>query len=523
MTLGERILKYRKKAGISQEELADRLNVTRQSISLWETDQTVPSLDSLITLAQIFGVSLDELCGLNGKDSQQLQETATDDKDTKENNEDTNVSDETNAEKPEPLACAKTTFTQSLFNDVRKLYFRKQLVTSIVALAASIMMLISFCLTNDGAHNDIVIIPIFFIIVSAALLIRTLVLIHAYKKRILDKFGFLVYKYLFYNDHLVVSTQSNTAESMLSIKYEEIKKTVKSGNYVFVYYGTSIMPVEIASISDKTDLVLTRLKLNVAALSNAKTDANNELSKTRSSVKTLLLVMFVLSIASIFMALFAVAIAMQLSPIPEYRYTMPEYMWLFLVFIPIPLTSTVLGIVYLAKKYKCLKNIIAGVIMCILLAIYGSFTFVFKDYNKHDNWLVEYVNIYAPIDLDEKAYVSYSEQKTYDEKTDEVRYYYQGIIKYDNKQLIASRVEASESFLPNNTIPADMLSSFEWSAMSDCDYYYLYNITFLAANDYYIYEQTCNYILLAYDVDKGLMYVHKFDYPKSFRYNYSFV
>ena len=53
MTLGERILKYRKKAGISQEELADKLNVTRQSISLWETDQTIPTIDNLITLSNI--------------------------------------------------------------------------------------------------------------------------------------------------------------------------------------------------------------------------------------------------------------------------------------------------------------------------------------------------------------------------------------------------------------------------------------------------------------------------------------
>lgn len=63
MTLGERILKYRKKAGISQEELADRLSVTRQSISLWETDQTLPTLDNLIALADIFDISMDELCG----------------------------------------------------------------------------------------------------------------------------------------------------------------------------------------------------------------------------------------------------------------------------------------------------------------------------------------------------------------------------------------------------------------------------------------------------------------------------
>lgn len=376
MTLGERILKYRKKAGISQEELADRLNVTRQSISLWETDQTMPSLDSLITLAQIFGISLDELCGVEAKNAQPPHETTTENKDESENIADGNGTDEIPPEKPEPLACAKTVFTPSLFNELRKLYFRKQLVTSVIALAASIM-LISFCLTNDGVHNDVLVVPIFLIVVSVALLIRTLVLMQSYKKRTLEQFGFLVYKYLFYNDHFVVSTQSSNAESLLSIKYEQIKKTVTDDGYVYAYYGTSIMPIEIASISDKTNIILSLLKLSGTTQTQVRATSSNETSKTRSSIKTLLTVMFILSIASIFIALFAVSIILNLSQTTDTLFMMKECMWLFLWFIPIPLTSTILGIVYLKKQYKCKKNIIAGVIMCILLAIYGSFTFIF--------------------------------------------------------------------------------------------------------------------------------------------------
>lgn len=376
MTLGERILKYRKKAGISQEELADRLNVTRQSISLWETDQTMPSLDSLITLAQIFGISLDELCGVEAKNAQPPHETTTENKDESENIADGNGTDEIPPEKPEPLACAKTVFTPSLFNELRKLYFRKQLVTSVIALAASIM-LISFCLTNDGVHNDVLVVPIFLIVVSVALLIRTLVLMQSYKKRTLEQFGFLVYKYLFYNDHFVVSTQSSNAESLLSIKYEQIKKTVTDDGYVYAYYGTSIMPIEIASISDKTNIILSLLKLSGTTQTQIRATSSNETSKTRSSIKTLLTVMFILSIASIFIALFAVSIILNLSQTTDTLFMMKECMWLFLWFIPIPLTSTILGIVYLKKQYKCKRNIIAGVIMCILLAIYGSFTFIF--------------------------------------------------------------------------------------------------------------------------------------------------
>ena len=52
MDLGNKILEYRKKAGLSQEELCCKLNVTRQSVSLWENNQAQPSLENLIALAK---------------------------------------------------------------------------------------------------------------------------------------------------------------------------------------------------------------------------------------------------------------------------------------------------------------------------------------------------------------------------------------------------------------------------------------------------------------------------------------
>lgn len=61
MTLGSRIAALRATQGLSQAELAQRLEVSRQSVSKWETDASVPELDKLTHLAQIFGVTLDEL------------------------------------------------------------------------------------------------------------------------------------------------------------------------------------------------------------------------------------------------------------------------------------------------------------------------------------------------------------------------------------------------------------------------------------------------------------------------------
>lgn len=61
MTLGERIAYYRKKAGYSQEGLAERLGVSRQAISKWETGEATPDAERIIALAAAMGISTDTL------------------------------------------------------------------------------------------------------------------------------------------------------------------------------------------------------------------------------------------------------------------------------------------------------------------------------------------------------------------------------------------------------------------------------------------------------------------------------
>ena len=61
MTFGENISKLRKKHDLSQEELAEKMLVSRQTVSLWETDQTFPTVENLILLKEIFGVQIDTM------------------------------------------------------------------------------------------------------------------------------------------------------------------------------------------------------------------------------------------------------------------------------------------------------------------------------------------------------------------------------------------------------------------------------------------------------------------------------
>ena len=59
MTFSDKLIALRKKAGWSQEELAERLNVSRQSVSKWESAQSMPDIDKFLQLSSLFSVTTD--------------------------------------------------------------------------------------------------------------------------------------------------------------------------------------------------------------------------------------------------------------------------------------------------------------------------------------------------------------------------------------------------------------------------------------------------------------------------------
>ena len=59
MILADKIIRLRKKNGWSQEELANKMNVSRQAVSKWEASQTTPDLEKILQLGNLFGVTTD--------------------------------------------------------------------------------------------------------------------------------------------------------------------------------------------------------------------------------------------------------------------------------------------------------------------------------------------------------------------------------------------------------------------------------------------------------------------------------
>ena len=138
MTLGERIQNMRKEMGLSQEELAEKIGVSRQSVSKWENDAALPDTDRVIDLARLFGVSTDAL--LTGGDTcAETPPQAADAPDEK--NDAAAAKEEETGKKPKK----KPAFYKIL---------AAVLAVAVLGLAAGIALIVSGGRTNPAAPEE---------------------------------------------------------------------------------------------------------------------------------------------------------------------------------------------------------------------------------------------------------------------------------------------------------------------------------------------------------------------------------
>lgn len=73
-SLGENIAKYRTEKGMSQEKVAEYLEVSRQAVTKWEANLSRPSTENLIRLSEMFGITVEELLGRKQNDAEVREE-----------------------------------------------------------------------------------------------------------------------------------------------------------------------------------------------------------------------------------------------------------------------------------------------------------------------------------------------------------------------------------------------------------------------------------------------------------------
>lgn len=145
MTLGQKLFEMRKKAALSQEQVAEVLGVTRQTVSKWETDQTTPDFDKIIPISKLYNVSVNELFGEETKKEAKINESI--------DNQNSQTNDDNNNNMSE----------QEMFELNRK-YKKRFAILLSVAICLYILSVIPFIVFESTT----LMIVTFFIMIAAA-------------------------------------------------------------------------------------------------------------------------------------------------------------------------------------------------------------------------------------------------------------------------------------------------------------------------------------------------------------------
>lgn len=460
MTLGNKIYHYRKLTNLSQEELANKLDVTRQSVSLWENDLVLPSIENLKALSNIFNVSIDELL---------------------ENKQETNSKNENT-----PLFVTHIRYNNEIYKNLYSNSTRKFVTIGIVCIIACIIMFIGIFLSS--LSKSCLIIPLFFILITSTTLIKLKVNINKKINGYYSSKPNLVSLHKFYKDHIVIESKSDFHEGTTTKKYSEILNKYQDDKYIYLLFNDLSTVIDKSTYDGNIEDILNILGIHKKEV------------KEKKSTKTISLILFILSFVSILFFVLILEIVIESQPIPEFPSIMPSFMWIAFIVMLIPLASLIFGIILTAKKRKYKKNIISGAIMSTILCIYGCFSFLYKSPVVNDytylQTLSEQVNIDIPdggyllISYDETHYNSLAMYKINDEDAN------QFVEQLNNNTNFKNDV----SFIPSGIIDYPTLLSI--SSTKDYDYFAIYNTSTNKYNDY-----GDSLIYMAYDIETSILYI----------------
>ena len=333
MTAGEKIQKYRKDLNLSQEELGQKLLVSRQTISLWEKDQTVPTIDNLMRLSEIFEISVDEI--LNSENKEQNAEI-------------------------QPNESYRFTFSKQELSEIYRLQRKSVYKSPLIFTILCILMIVFFI--GSSAPDVMIGFSFGMFLIGAVSHIKG---IRAYSKawkNSTERICKSVYEYKVFENYISVNIyRENEKIRESKCFFTDIEQIQQFNKWLFLQFGGQ------SFIIRKSDL-----KENSAFYSYMYKNPSKIIEPPVSNKwRTISIILFVASLLSILGALALVGAVSNANGL------FVENMWLFLLLTPIPIASIIFGFILKSKGYKYKKNIIVGFIMTFFLCIYGLFTFMF--------------------------------------------------------------------------------------------------------------------------------------------------
>ncbi len=468
MDIGISIQNHRKRLGLSQEELGQQLCVSRQTVSQWETGQTVPSVDNLLRLKEIFGISLDALCDPDaGAEATPVEA---------------------------PLQEWRFALTHNDIKETCKLTYRQALRRYLFLSSISVAITLFVVLVADSS------VPGFWIPFTLCCILGFTIRFLMDRKSLrkpLQSQDCHEHKYEFYDDYFLVFLYRNGVQcSWKRFEYKDIKKFYYTKNLVVLRAGNVLYPLPKESF------------YNCPPLQRYQ-DLNPKKKVPGPRAvgwKIASLILFIASIATIFGGMAGVFLAAQFSDHPY-----PD-LWVYFLFLPIPIASIVFGIVAKCKGHPQKKNVIVGIIMAVVLTLYGSFTFVFSAIYTDDPVGVNRIEYYMDIDIPEYRKITTQNLGNGTDPTAEYYRWYTSEVYFDKEssQVLLETVRADDRFMCG--VPSELIGLTDSGFYSgDNQYVLFYNVYTKQYNEYPSESGIYRIIMVRFDVDDSCMYIEEYN------------
>ena len=468
MTVGEKIQMYRKQLDLSQEELGQKLLVSRQTISLWEKDQTVPTIDNLIRLREIFGVSVDEILGF--ENIEQNDEIL-------------------------PNESYRFTFSKQELNEIYRLQRKSIYKRPIIFTVLCILMIVFFI--GSSAPDVMIGFSFGMFLIGAVSHIKG---IRAYSKawkNSTERICKSVYEYKVFENYISVNIyRENEKIRESKCFFTDIEQIQQFGKWLFLQFGGQ------SFIIRKSDL-----KENSAFYSYMYKNPSRITEKPMNNKwKVLSVILFVASLLSIFGALGLVAM------VSSKNRLFVENMWLFFLLTPIPIASIVLGFVLKLKNYKYKKNIIVGIIMVALLCIYGSFSFIFANVYDHSEESIVRAEQTIGINIPEHKQISTQDWTKGTQSVSRGYIYYTSDIYFENSAVADFEKQLAKDNKWLSSVSNDLIGIT--SPMNDYgfyDYVLIYNVDTTEYNTLPKDSGKYRFINILYKLEENQMKIVEYD------------
>lgn len=464
MSVGKKIQAYRKQFNFSQEELGQKLLVSRQTVSLWEKDQTVPTVDNLMRLREIFGVSVDELLDIKPGEKEQKEECAP---------------------KPKAVETYLFNYQKSELNEIYRLQ-RRSLYKGPVLFTLACLFCAVISAGEPASSAD------FGLGLGVGALFIGLVFyfknIRAYGKawkKWIQSMCCSTYEYKLFSACLEVGVYRN-GEKIRSFKYNyaAIEKIRPLKKWLLLFVDGQIFIIRKSNLKENSLIFGLERSFQI---STVRQPAPNGLGVVS-------VFLFVASLLLLFGAPVLAAL------ITNQNGIMFEKMWLLYLLTPIPIASIVLGFLLKAKGYKYKKNIVAGVIVTVFLCLYGTSAFLFSNLYNHSNAPVVKIEQLTGTDLPEPKQINTQNLKGVEqhrsgvgiELTSDIYFSRNGAKELENILAADDRWQAS---FQNDLVGITSFLSFYES----CDYALIYNATTAEYNRLPEHSGTFHFISVVYN------------------------